>query len=97
MTMEDAVIASDLMLDGNALAGMLAELFGTDVTVVPAKCAACGEVNPMGALHAYVRAPGSVLRCPGCKAAMIRVVVTGAATTVELRGVAFLRFERART
>lgn len=87
-------MASDLMLDGNALAGTFADLFGADMTAIPAKCAACGEVNAMGALHAYVRAPGSVLRCPVCGAVMIRIVMTDSATTVELRGVAFLRFER---
>ena len=62
--MADEMTTGDMMVDGNAVAGLLAELFGADVTLVPAKCAACGEVNMMGAMHAYVRAPGSVLRCP---------------------------------
>ena len=75
----------DLMVDGNALAGLLAELFGADVTLVPAKCAACGEVNMMGGLHAYVQAPGSVLRCPICHAVMMRIVQTDRATRIEDR------------
>ena len=82
-----------LMLDGNALAGLLADLFGADVTVVPAKCAACGEVNEMGALHAYVRAPGSVLRCPICGAVTMRIVQTDRTTRIEMRGIAYFRFE----
>jgi Zn finger protein HypA/HybF involved in hydrogenase expression len=84
----------DLMVDGNAVAGLLADLMGADVTMVPAKCAACGEVNAMGALHAYVQAPGSVLRCPICHAVMMRIVQTDRAVRVEMRGIAYLRFER---
>jgi len=84
----------DLMVDGNAVAGLLAELFGADVTMVPAKCAACGEVNMMGAVHAYVRAPGSVLRCPICHAVMMRIVQTDRSTRIEMRGIAYFRFER---
>lgn len=89
----EGMTAEDLMLDGNAVAGLLAELFGADVTMVPAKCAACGEVNAMGGLHAYVRAPGSVLRCPICRAVMMRIVQTDRATRVEMRGIAFFQFE----
>lgn len=87
---------SDLMVDGNALAGLLAELFGADVTLVPAKCAACGEVNMMGAMHAYVRAPGSVLRCPICHAVTMRIVQTDRSTRIEMRGIAYFRFDRTR-
>jgi hypothetical protein len=83
----------DLMLDGNAVAGLLADLFGADVTMVPAKCATCGEVNMMGGLRAYVRAPGSVLRCPICGAVMMRVVQTDRTTRVEMQGIAYFRFE----
>lgn len=84
----------DLMVDGNAIAGLLAQLFGADVTMVPATCAACGEVSMMGAIHVYLRAPGSVLRCPICHAVMMRIVQTDAWTRIEMRGIAGFRFER---
>jgi len=93
--MTNDMTTSNMMVDGNAVAGLLAELFGADVTLVPAKCAACGEVNMMGAMHAYVRAPGSVLCCPICHAVTMRIVQTERSTRIEMRGIAYFRFERA--
>ena len=61
-------------LDGNALGGMLADVFGRDVTGGHARCGECGADNPVGALVAYTRAPGRVLRCPGCGAVLLTVV-----------------------
>jgi hypothetical protein len=84
----------EAMLDGNALAGMLASVFGADVTAIPGRCAHCGTVSMVGALRAYVRAPGAVLRCPVCAKVVMRLVETETATYVDLRGVAYLRFER---
>lgn len=85
---------ADLMLDGNALAGQLAALFGTDMTAVPATCAYCHTVSAVGSLRAYVQAPGSVLRCPACGKVMIRMVSTPRSLLVEMRGVAVMRFDR---
>ena len=83
---------ADLMLDGNAVAGQLAALLGSDVTAMPATCAHCHTVSVMGTLRAYVQAPGSVLRCPACGQVMMRVVETPKGMLVEMRGVASLRF-----
>lgn len=87
----------DLMVDGNAIAGTLEMAFAGDVTAVPGRCAHCGAVNAIGALHAYVRGPGAVLRCPSCDGVVLRVVETSEATYVDLRGAAYLRFERRST
>ena len=84
----------DDMLDGNAAAGPLAAAFGTEMTVVPGKCAHCGAVHVIGELRAYVRAPGTVLRCPICDGIILRIVETDDATYVDARGAAYLRFER---
>ncbi|MFI5254393.1 MAG: DUF6510 family protein [Candidatus Limnocylindrales bacterium] len=85
---------AQLMVDGNAAAGLLAALFADDVTAVPGKCADCGALNAIGALRAYVRAPGTVLRCPACNGVVLRVVETTEAIYVDARGAAYLRFER---
>ena len=45
-------------------------------------------------LRAYVRAPGTVLRCPVCDGIVLRIVETDEATYVDARGAAYLRFER---
>ena len=82
------------VLDGNALAGVLAAAFGADVTSVPGRCAHCGAVSVIAELGAYLRAPGAVLRCPVCKGVVLRVVETDEATYLDARGAAYLRFER---
>ena len=90
----DPAPGQQLMVDGNAAAGLLAALFGDDVTAVPGKCADCGAVNALGALRAYVRAPGTVLRCPACDGIVLRIVETREALYVDARGAAYLRFTR---
>jgi NAD(P)-dependent dehydrogenase (short-subunit alcohol dehydrogenase family) len=52
-----------LWLDGNALAGLLEELFATELTDAPHGCGACGAVRAIGA-HRLYRGAGLVLRCP---------------------------------
>lgn len=86
--------AQDDVLDGNASAGPLATAFGTDMTAVPGKCAHCGAVHMVAELRAYMRAPGTVLRCPVCDGIILRIVETDGATYVDARGAAYLRFER---
>jgi hypothetical protein len=86
--------ARDDVLDGNASAGPLAAAFGTDLTSVPGKCVHCGAVHMVAELRAYVRAPGTVLRCPICDGVILRIVETDGATYVDARGAAYLRFER---
>ncbi len=54
-----------LMLDGNAVAGLLQEVFAADVTSAIGSCATCGATEPLGAIHVY-RGAGIVLRCPHC-------------------------------
>jgi Family of unknown function (DUF6510) len=85
-----------LELDGNALAGLLESLFGSDMTAVPGRCAHCATVNMVGAMRAYTSAPGAVLRCPACDGVVLRIVVARDATYVDARGAAWLRFERPR-
>jgi hypothetical protein len=60
-------------LDGNAVAGLLAEALGEEMTVVERECGDCGTVAAIGAYRAYLGA-GVVLRCPGCGSPGLRVV-----------------------
>jgi phage FluMu protein Com len=82
------------VVDGNALAGDLEVIFGADMTRVPGECAHCGTVSVVAELHAYVQAPGKVLRCPVCAGVVIRVVETPDATYIDARGAAYLRIDR---
>ena len=80
-----------LMVDGNAVAGQLQQIFGRDMTMAVARCAECATDAMMGALMAFIRGPGVVLRCPACQAPIARIVETPAATYLEARGAAYLR------
>ena len=54
-----------LMLDGNAVAGLLQELFAWEMTTAIGSCATCHATEPVGAAHVY-RGAGIVLRCQHC-------------------------------
>lgn len=55
----------ELMLDGNAAAGVLREVFAVDMTTAIGRCAGCGAREELGAAHVHLGA-GTVLRCPHC-------------------------------
>ena len=76
----------DLAVDGNAVAGPLAEIFTLDVTSAQVTCNRCGETNPLADERAYVGGPGSVLRCADCTSVVARIVRTPDAVWLDLRG-----------
>ncbi len=80
-----------LMVDGNAVAGELQQIFGRDMTTAVARCAGCASDAEMGALLAFTRGPGVVLRCPTCRAAIARIVETTTAIYLDARGAAYVR------
>ena len=77
-------------LDGNAIAGLLAEVFGREMTTATGTCAACGASGQVGAFVVYVQAPGIVARCPACSAVLMVLVAIRGVTCVDLRGMASL-------
>ncbi len=87
-------INHELMLDANAIAGVMQEIFGTEMTAAPAKCAGCGNLAEIGALLAFTQGPGYTLRCPECKQVMLRIVQTPDSYLVDVRGTAYLRLKR---
>lgn len=87
--------AVDLTVDGNAIGGLLAAIFGADVTSSDGQCATCHTVSLVGTMRAYTRGPGIVVRCPACAEVVIRIVHTPAGARVDLRGVAYLELPTA--
>ena len=75
-----------LWLDGNALAGVLYEVFGSEMTMAQRSCRSCGKRNPLGAHRAY-RGAGDVLRCPACGDLAMRITVLPNRHIVYLTGV----------
>lgn len=80
----------DTFLDGNAAAGALGDLFAFDVTMAVSTCATCRDVRPVAELHAYMDAPGIVLRCASCGATQLRLVRSGDRAWLDLRGIQVL-------
>ena len=65
---------SDMKLDGNAIGGLLAEIFNNDMTAAEGTCGGCGAVNEVARVDVYVNAPGTVVRCPDCSQVLMRIV-----------------------
>ncbi len=84
----------ELMLDANAVAGVLQEIFGADMTAAPTECANCGQEGEVGALLAFTQAPGIVLRCPSCENVVVRITQTPDAFYIDARGAVYLRLAR---
>lgn len=78
-------------LDGNAAAGVLREIFPFEITVAQATCARCGMTDVFGQLAAYMSAMGTVVRCPHCDMALIRVVRAQGRFLLDMSGVSVLQ------
>jgi hypothetical protein len=87
-------IDRQLMLDANAAAGLLYEIFGVEMTASPTECAHCGNEAEMGTLWAFTQGPGIVLRCSTCENVVIRIVQTPEAIYLDARGAVYLRLAR---
>ena len=79
-----------LMLDGNAVAGMLQEVFAAEVTTAFGTCATCGASEPLGAVHVF-RGAGDVLRCPHCDTTLVKIVRTGSRMWIGFEGIRTLQ------
>jgi hypothetical protein len=88
MTMDDST-----GLDANAVAGLLNEVFGTEMTDVASRCAHCGNRAEIGTFRAYgLNGPGVVLRCSTCTEIVLRIMRRADGTyLVDIRGAAYLR------
>ncbi|MFJ3407355.1 DUF6510 family protein [Promicromonospora sp. NPDC090134] len=73
-------------LDGNALAGVLSEVFTTDVTAARARCGSCGRTSPLAEAMVYPDAPGLVARCASCNHILAVVVTAGEHLILSLAG-----------
>ena len=77
-------------LDGNAIAGVLRAAFGQEMTTARGTCASCGETNLLAELRVYLRAPGSVGRCPRCGDVQLVLIEARGVVCVDLSGLAAL-------
>ena len=93
---EKTDINRELMLDANATAGLLYEIFGMEMTAEPTECANCGNEGEIGALLAFTHGPGVVLRCSTCEQVVLRIVQTPEAIYLDARGAVYLRLTKVK-
>jgi hypothetical protein len=80
----------DHVLDGNAIGGMLMELFGTEMTTAVGTCGVCGTVGQVAEMAVYHPKLGTVVRCRVCDNVLMVFVEVRDITCVDLRGLAQL-------
>lgn len=83
----------EFMLDGNAVAGLLQELFGAEMTTSRAQCAHCGKVSMLGAMLLFGGAMGNVLRCPWCEEVTMRILARNDDFWLDMQGISCLRLK----
>ena len=82
----------DNRLDGNAIGGLLGEIFAVEMTSAEGTCAGCGSVHAIGRAEVYVHAPGVVVRCPSCQQVLMKVVKVPGRAWLDLTGTRCLEF-----
>ena len=78
-------------LDGNAAAGTLQAIFPFEMTMAQVTCTGCSTTNLIGATAAYMHGMGTVVRCPVCDTALIRLAQIKGHYMLDMRGVRLLQ------
>ena len=78
------------VLDGNALGGLLIDVFGADLTLAVTVCGGCGASGPVAELAVYRDGPGTVVRCRWCDRVLMVIVRAHGLFSVDLTGLASL-------
>ncbi len=91
--MDELTADEPTVLDGNAAAGPLRTLFAVDLTAAVGRCDGCGRSASLGQAPLHTRAPGLVLRCPGCDQVLLRLVTGPGRAWLDMRGLTSLQVE----
>ena len=73
------------MVDGNAIAGLLQEVFAVEMTTAVGTCSNCGATEALGAVHVF-RGAGIVLRCAHCDNVLAKIVKGGERVWIDMPG-----------
>lgn len=74
-------------LDGNGAAGLLLEVFGTEMTAAAVTCGSCETVALIGESALYMGGPGAVIRCHACASVLMVVTKIGSMHCLDLMGI----------
>jgi flavoprotein len=72
------------VVDGNAAAGILSEVFTGDVTRILAECGGCGSVAPFAVAVVEIDETAAIVRCRGCTHTLVTVLRSEAAVRVVM-------------
>lgn len=75
-------------VDGNAIAGLLLEFFGVEMTSATSVCGHCAAVGALAEQVVYNRAPGTVVRCRTCSGVLMVLVDVRGTYSADLEGLA---------
>lgn len=82
-------------LDGNAIAGIMRDVFGREMTTVIGTCGRCGRVAPLAEVAVYLAGdPGVVARCPTCAYLLVVIVDRRGTACVDVTGFASMEQPR---
>ena len=62
------------VVDGNAAAGILSEVFAGDVTLLTGECGGCGAVAPLAETVVELDEVAAIVRCRGCTHTLVTVL-----------------------
>jgi ribosomal protein S27E len=83
-------------LDGNALAGQLADYFSFEVTAATVRCNGCGSISELARAMVYRSRAGTVVRCASCDQVLATVVEAGDRAWIGFSGVSAIEVPRSR-
>jgi hypothetical protein len=65
------------VVDGNAAAGLLWDVFGADVTALVGVCGGCGSAAPLAEAVVELDEVAAIVRCRTCKHTLLTVLRQG--------------------
>ncbi|HUD36941.1 MAG TPA: DUF6510 family protein [Streptosporangiaceae bacterium] len=80
----------EVALDGNAIGGLLHEVFGREMTTAVGICGSCGASRQVAEFVVYLDCPGTVARCRDCTAVLMVITRQQDLNCVDLMGLASL-------
>ena len=86
--------ADEQRLDGNAVAGLLQEIFPFEMTMAATICGRCGAQRPIGALLVYRHGMGTIIRCTSCDNPLIRIAQRPGDYWLDLSGMRCLQIDQ---
>jgi len=81
-------------VDGNAIAGPLADYVTFDVTMAVGRCAGCGTLAELARAMVYRSGAGTVVRCATCDNVLATLVEADDRAWISLRGMTAIEVRR---